>query len=799
MTTPVRPACETMKNNLFPPKHSSLDGLMLIVAVLTAWLLMGGTAWATTPARPPGMVDLEALRAEANVATDLATSIFNNLFGPIFASPFTSVSGATTLFGVIFLAFNVVVFSAGVVWATYGVVAGVVQSAHEGVVLGKRMSAIWMPVRMVTGIGSLVPAFGGFSLSQVVMIAAAGWGITFGNYAYLKALAAANQFTPLVNMQIKGVGDQNQTAIDLAYAIFKQELCVRDELTHQASYNSMGIPVPVNEIIQTQPSKLHEAASGSAKYVGAAYGSTLDRGKCGVVGIRYVGDSVRSSTSFFGFRNANVDYNAISSGVYDRYAGAYARFSADIIASAREYVNGVHTSGNTTTMAEWPVPVGRIEQITSEFLSSVGRANAGADNGTALKSAALDNMKQFGFLGAGAFYSTFAELNSSIAQATQAVNFIIVAPSGTSQNAAENSSPDRTRFQNAFDNQMTTKLSAAPQLSATPGGSCANGNGYLSGIIGAFTGGCSFGQTVVDMLLRGATAGSSSGGTNSFRMIDPIIAAKNLGDYFMVGGQTLLGVMSVAKDFIPESESAKPASKASSVWQNIKKMNPISYLAQKIGGAIVSILPIIAGLMIGLGALLSIYIPMVPFINWVSAIVQYVSTVVEALAAAPLWSFTHLQPDGEGMGSRTERGYIYLLLMLFSPILMIIGFFAACGLVVLTGSAVLWLFMPAMANVQGNSITGIFSVIGFVFIFFLLMNILIQGLFNLTMDLKDDVIGWIGNVGRSQIGRDTENKASNLFVMGGRIASGHAQMTMANGIKPKSDPPGPASRKTPTK
>jgi len=90
-----------------------------------------------------------------------------------------------------------------------------------------------------------------------------------------------------------------------------------------------------------------------------------------------------------------------------------------------------------------------------------------------------------------------------------------------------------------------------------------------------------------------------------------------------------------------------------------------------------------------------------------------------------------------------------------------------------------------MCHAQGHSITGIVSILAYIFIFFLLMNILIQGLFNLTMDLKDDVIGWIGNVGRSQIGRDTESKASGLFVAGGRVASHGVQGGMGKDLLEK--------------
>ena len=83
-----------------------------------------------------------------------------------------------------------------------------------------------------------------------------------------------------------------------------------------------------------------------------------------------------------------------------------------------------------------------------------------------------------------------------------------------------------------------------------------------------------------------------------------------------------------------------------------------------------------------------------------------------------------------------------------------------------------------MSSAQGNSITGLLSIIGYVFLFFVLMNIIIQGLFHLVMELSDDVIGWVGGIGKSQMGKDTEGKVSSTFLALGRFGStGVAQMS----------------------
>lgn len=745
-------------------------GLGLVVLFLILMLVWGGQAIAQTasPTAPgaSAMADLEAMRTGATVSDDLASKIMTSLLGPVFTNPFGAAGAATTLFGVIFLAFNVIVFSAGVVWATYGVLSGVVQSAHEGEVLGKRMSAIWMPIRMVTGIGSLVPAFGGFSLSQVVMIVATGWGITFGNYAYLKALEKASAFTPLVNMNVSAKGD-NQNMESLAVAIFQQKLCLLDYDALLSGMVSAGESVPTGNVLTD---KLFSTAAGiptGTSSIGYAYGTESDSTACMAVGIKKRNYTGRTADSVLGFRVASVNYDQISQGAYERYQNNFPAMDSSLDSLAVTWANEVKAAASNSGSSMPPVPLDKIHAIGRSF-TAAGSAYSGESEDSALKLAAVENMKKYGFFGAGAFYSTFAELNTSIAQASNAVEVVIKDKTGTTLIGEAASSGEGARFQRAFLNSIKpNKSTEAADVSCSIGGKPTD------------TGNCSVGQKIVELMVGRMTAGSGDGssGTGSGRMIDPIIAAKNVGDYFMVTGETMILASALMGSASADDEKNLLQKGASTVFSTVGKFTMFGNLVAALG----SMLPIIGGILFSVGALLSLYIPMVPFIHWVTALVQYMSIVVESLAAAPLWSFAHLQPDGEGMGQRSERGYLYLLMLLFKPILMVIGFFAACGLVILLGSAVMWLFIPAMANVQGNSITGFASVIGYVFMFFMLMNIIIQGLFNLVSDLSDDVIGWIGNVGRSQLGRDTEGKASNVFMAGGRFGT-QAAGTAAQGV-----------------
>ncbi|MES2977734.1 MAG: DotA/TraY family protein [Pseudomonadota bacterium] len=676
--------------------------------------------------------DLDQINAGGQASNDIAKIIMRGLLGPMFDSPLSSGLATNTLFGVLFLAFNVVVFTAGVVWATYGVGSGIVQSAHEGVVLGKRMSAVWMPIRLATGIGALIPVFGGFSLSQVIMIIATGWGITFGNFAYNKALDATANFAPLVNVSLAhNSGEKDSLA--LAYAIFAQRLCELDFLEKERLFKESGTSLaPSDQLTARSFEALNPPGS---RPVGSALGTDNDPLACGAVGIKWnFNETGRSAESDRGFRVGSVDYAAIASTAYARYASNWPAFFGSMRQLADNWI-----TQSRTAITRLPVPEAAILSNAQAF-TGVIREGAGKEsaNAEAVKKTALEKMRQYGFFGAGAFYATFAEVNAGVLEAQRSVGYVIQDSSQTSAKLDAASSGEFMRYRIAFKERRGSSSSSVQE-----DGKCK----------ASATGDCSWGQHIMKIALGRLTEGSGDGSATAggFRILDPIIASKNLGDYMMVAGESLL-VVGGALDG------------AAGVLTSIPVIGKI------LKGAI-GVLPVIGGVLLGVGALLALYIPMVPFINWVSALVQYVCVVVEAMAAAPLWAFAHLHAEGEGMGQRSEKGYLYLLLLLFKPILMVIGFFAAAGLTILLGSAVLWLFLPAVANVQGNSVTGLVSIIGLLLMFFLLMNILIQGLFNLVQEISDDTIGWVGNLAKSQMGRDIEGRAHSLFTAGSRVMS----------------------------
>lgn len=166
------------------------------------------------------------------------------------------------------------------------------------------------------------------------------------------------------------------------------------------------------------------------------------------------------------------------------------------------------------------------------------------------------------------------------------------------------------------------------------------------------------------------------------------------------------------------------------------------------------------------GAVLSIYIPMLPFIIWFGGIVSWYAVVGEAMVAAPLWAMTHLDGDGDGMGQRTTHGYIFLLNVMFRPVFMVIGFILAGTGIVVLGTLLNTMFGVAMQNAQYDSLTGLVSIIGFIVLYVGMCQTLVQGTFSLIHVVPDQVFSWIGGQISTRVGQDMHERSHQHYGAG---------------------------------
>lgn len=103
---------------------------------------------------------------------------------------------------------------------SYKILAGVVQTANDGEVLGKRWSTLWGPLRVVTAAGLLVPTASGYSLVQAIIIMVAVMGIGFANGAWRVVV------DHIVNGGALTAPAASEQSIEIARRVFANNICM---------------------------------------------------------------------------------------------------------------------------------------------------------------------------------------------------------------------------------------------------------------------------------------------------------------------------------------------------------------------------------------------------------------------------------------------------------------------------------------------------------------------------------------------------------------------------------------------
>ncbi|HDO1311723.1 DotA/TraY family protein [Aeromonas veronii] len=148
--------------------------------------------------------------------------------------------------------------------------------------------------------------------------------------------------------------------------------------------------------------------------------------------------------------------------------------------------------------------------------------------------------------------------------------------------------------------------------------------------------------------------------------------------------------------------------------------------------------------MMGLGLMLSVYIPLIPAMVWTMAVLNWLLSVVEAVIAAPLFAAAHISPYGEEEIGTAGEGYRMLASIVIKPMLMVIAVFISIGLCNAMTGVVNDTFMPMVAGAQSGSVVGIVKFVGIVSVYVLLMMGLTHACFALVHWLPDRVMLWLG-------------------------------------------------------
>ena len=669
-----------------------------------------------------------------------SNSYLNMIFGPLF-EVLPGLGGADeTLVSNLMTNFNVIFFAVGMLLLIYNVVVGVTETAHDGTVLGNRHSALWGPIRSVAAAAMLIPLPTGYS------------GIQHG-VAYVTKAGTATA-TLIWNQAVDTIIDDNLPVVAPDYAsldapflqsLWRMELC-------RAAYNQ--------EV--AKGGDLEAMGAGWAPLNPRIYSYSLSnrQGACGTIQLPNATEGFQRIASDVG-----SDYATWLTNMHEAIDGTIARVrptTEAVATAASDRTEMPPTQQLARDLAVWRKAH---NAALLPFTSSLRQASQ--DNlKTSLKSedgsALATNLKANGWTRAGFYYQTIARYSSDAMSVRQML------PEMTSGDAI-----------GAASNPMGGTFSAV--RSQMGGGFLSfwgdpneNVRDFLSEISNTYNLSVNWWNESVTRSNTGAftnerVAFADSGGELS-NYLPSMQTVADLFNYISPAGAAdpMLGLITLGNGLAALSATIIAAL-------------TVAAAVPFVGGAVGFIGTVLGWLINGValaGIFLSFILPMIPTIIWAIAVGAFFLLVVEAIFAAPLWAMAHLTMDPEGFaGRKARRGYILLLSLFLTPVLMLFGLFVGMIMFRILGTLINGGFYYALSSATSTAgdgpitlvwLFGIFVVLLFMVLVYL---VILERSFSLISEFPARVFRWFEEVGGSDLDGATSAKVTGTGLVAGYVGA----------------------------
>lgn len=639
-------------------------------------------------------VNFDTIEAAAKRSSDLSRQLLVMIFGDVVTDPFST---NTTMIGELFYIFNGVAFVLAVIWFLIIGLKHIARAGHLGKVFsgGDTSASV---VTTVAGFITLAPTVSGWSLAQLMFL----WAVS------VMGIGSANLMTDkIADLLASGFSLTHQPVapqtVSAARSIYEMNLCmygVNNELSSMYSrYGQGGTPLMTIRKL----SDGFEISNGNAR--------------CGSVRLPAASSS---KNSFWGLFGASVDTSNITSAQQN----GLNQMQNDLNQAASRFVTAL-INRQQTGSGELPDAETDIQNAARAFEDRVNQAVQAQDNGNKLTSAMTEQLKKYGWLSLGSWYQTFATANQKVND-DAALKPVVSGISGIGEiGAGDTLSGVMTAYQAQLQNTSYTPPLGTPNIKNTQ---MADSNVPSAMLTNIFE---SPGQYLANYFA------TSFSGNDINEQTNPLLKMKDIGDRTLVTTETALISFTLMRSAVETYTKG-----VSGFFLEISSFKG-SELAKNI---IVTISPIVFFVLIilfGVGFSLSIYLPFIPFIYWLSGSANWVVSVLVGSTGGSLWAATHIGTEKD-KGNRATYGYIFLIDGMIRPMLMVLGFAFSSLTLIAIGTLLNILYASAISNVQSNSITGLISLIGILMIYARLCTTTVSRVFALQVTMPDYIISWLG-------------------------------------------------------
>lgn len=690
-------------------------------------------------------------------AEDVSMKMLRALFGGLIEDGGSGISNDPILEPI--KALNSGALIVGGILAAYTILAGTVGTAHDGEMLGKRLSSVWVPIRYSIGTALVLPVIsGGYCVIQLLVMWVIMQGIGLAGSVWTAYIGNSADMVPTGTVSLADIGKVE----DLSSFIIRSHACnavnAQQQEEQLVTYKQTAGEVPKDK--QTVWGTFNYTQNGQAS--GKVFGrrSYSYTGTAAMTVINGVIDGYNSVANFFRDKPVSADpnrsnqvydfervcgflnfgYNQTKMGTYNSTLTTQSGYLGTEIATgfAPVDVSAIYdmhkaqtevlvTSLETDAFAmiakddfneeDAVKMVEKARSFASEYASAIQTAANGVQ-GTDAWQAMKDAASNQGWMMAGAWFTRIVIINNTIRSAMDA-------------------------FPTFNDSWMYGKINIWSWITDADYRKQIAKISLVSTVFGT--------QGSIAAAKELATKRNEENVKNDqANRSETGFFSGLLEDMFHGVAKAITGIDMTEI----QNDNRHPVIILSELGHNLTRAVAIMTVSVTIVGIASNSLLTTLNLFFGL-PLTSIIImaftaefviPTLPYIIWIGAIVGWLLLVVEAIIAAPLWAIMHLHPNGDDLTGRGGDGYKLVLSLIFRPVLMVFGMIGAILISSIIGEFINKTFYSVFRNSVQNS-TGIsaFAVLIMgIFLYISLMFTFVKKTFSIIHLLPDQLMRWMG-------------------------------------------------------
>jgi len=682
-------------------------------------------------------------------------------------------AGSNPLLSNMFEVFNFIIVTAGVAVLSYAGVVAAINTAREGEALGKKFS-LWVPLRGLFGMLLMLPTPGtGYSVIQMTVM-----------WLVLNGIGAANAvWNVVINQIASGVTSVGSFQVNIPTA---QLMAITqpflEAATCLASINRMTtLPLlqnngPVQLNVQYLPPSIPQDPTSSnaqisqTAYINVGIPNTTFNNICGSFSISTFilkSDPTQTFNLPTLLRRLNIKVNAVQS-MFNTFSGAATILAQPYNPLTDPVSPPLPTTGYSLTAAQ---------NYKAQIAALAGGINvargpqAAAWEANPLQinpNSSIAAMQRIGWIHAGSYYYTMVQAsNGSLGESpNQLLPSALSSPPIPSQvgvNLMDPSQiPPSSQWSSNLFNALSTPVNRVIFNSALTRATTfwPTDQSYTPDSLPVFgTSGYSTGNSVLDSIISTVTSTIRDPILNFFtqgiinQTQDMLITAGNLGWSIMIAGESAFFIAIVLMIAIIIPLSIPPC------------LNPVGMVFSAASLMLYTVLFSFLLILWTTGAMLGVYLPLVPYLIFATTAIGWFMAVVEAIVGAPIIALAMVLPSGEELG-QIKHGINILLNLFFRPTLMIFGFVIAGSLMNASAAMINYGFVAAVDQSVQPTLFNIVPVLG---IYMFLMISLVNNAFSLIYELPNKIMGYMGAKGEAFTPGEMMKEARGGFDKGAEV------------------------------